>query len=36
MSGDQGRKIYNLSRDHRPSDEGEYKRIIEAGGKIYQ
>jgi len=36
MSGNHGRKIYNLSHDHRPSDEGEYKRIIEAGGKIYQ
>lgn len=36
MSGDNGQKIYTLSRDHKPSDEAEYKRIIEAGGKIYQ
>lgn len=31
-----GKKIYCLSRDHKPNDEKEYKRIIEAGGKIYQ
>lgn len=36
MSGEGGEKLYVLSRDHRPSEEGEYKRIIEAGGKIYQ
>lgn len=36
MSGNFGDKLYVLSRDHRPSDEREYKRIIEAGGKIYQ
>lgn len=36
MSGEGGEKLYVLSRDHRPSDEKEYKRIIEAGGKIYQ
>jgi protein phosphatase 2C family protein 2/3 len=36
MSGHKGEKVYSLSRDHRPSDEREYKRIIEAGGKIYQ
>ena len=36
MSGNNGDKLYVLSRDHRPADEKEYKRIIEAGGKIYQ
>ncbi len=36
MSGDGGNKIFALSRDHKPSDENEQKRIIEAGGKIYQ
>lgn len=36
MSGDAGAKIFPLSRDHKPSDELEQKRIIEAGGKIYQ
>ena len=36
MSGEAGDKIYALSRDHKPMDEIEYKRISEAGGKIYQ
>lgn len=36
MSGNFGEKTYVLSRDHRPGDEKEYKRIIDAGGKIYQ
>lgn len=36
MSGNHGEKLFILSRDHRPADEKEYKRIIEAGGKIYQ
>lgn len=36
MSGSYGEKVYILSRDHKPNDEKEYKRIIEAGGQIYQ
>jgi protein phosphatase PTC2/3 len=36
MSGSGGLKIYPLSRDHKPCDEAERKRIIEAGGQIYQ
>jgi protein phosphatase 2C family protein 2/3 len=32
LSGDEGKKIYPLSRDHKPNDELERKRIIEAGG----
>jgi protein phosphatase 2C family protein 2/3 len=36
MSGNSGEKVYCVSRDHRPTDEKEYGRIIEAGGKIYQ
>lgn len=36
LSGSGGAKIYPLSRDHKPSDELEAKRIIEGGGKIYQ
>ncbi|CDW84010.1 protein phosphatase 2c containing protein [Stylonychia lemnae] len=36
LSGTGGQKIYPLSRDHKPSDENERKRIIEAGGQIYQ
>ena len=31
-----GKEIISLSRDHKPDDEDETKRIIEAGGKIYQ
>lgn len=36
MSGNFGDKVYSLSRDHRPNDEKEYSRVLEAGGKIYQ
>ena len=36
LSGKNGTKNYALSRDHRPNDEKEYKRILDAGGKIYQ
>ena len=35
MSAESGGKIYALSRDHRPMDEIESKRIVEGGGKIY-
>lgn len=35
ISSEGGKNIYNLSRDHKPSDEVEYNRIIEAGGKVY-
>ena len=33
---DAGQKLYPLSRDHKPNDELERKRILEAGGQIYQ
>lgn len=36
MSGDGGRKVFTLTKDHKPCEESEQKRIIEAGGKIYQ
>ena len=36
LSAKNGTKIYPLSRDHRPGDEKEYKRILDAGGKIYK
>jgi hypothetical protein len=36
LGGDGGSKVYSLSRDHKPTDEQESKRIHEAGGKIYQ
>lgn len=35
MSVDGGEKIYGLSIDHKPTEEGEMKRISENGGKIY-
>lgn len=36
LSAKNGTKFYPLSRDHRPGDEKEYKRILDAGGKIYK
>jgi len=36
LSSKNGSKFYPLSRDHRPGDEKEYKRILDAGGKIYK
>ena len=36
LSAKNGTKLYPLSRDHRPGDEKEYKRILDAGGKIYK
>ena len=36
LSCDGGRYTVALSTDHKPNDEKEHKRIIEAGGKIYQ
>ena len=35
LSCNNGSKIYTLSRDHKPSDEAEKKRIITNGGQIY-
>jgi serine/threonine protein phosphatase PrpC len=35
MSADGGEKIYLLSTDHKPTEEGEMKRIVESGGRIY-
>jgi len=31
-----GNSCFALSRDHKPSDKLEQKRILEAGGKVYQ
>lgn len=31
-----GNKIFELSNDHKPTDEEETRRITENGGKIYQ
>ena len=36
MSADGGNYSIALSRDHKPNDDLETKRIIEGGGKIYQ
>jgi hypothetical protein len=33
---EQGQKIFPLSRDHKPNDDLERKRIVEGGGQIYQ
>lgn len=36
MSGERGNRIFTLSKDHKPSEEAEQARIIQAGGRIYQ
>ena len=36
MSGEGGTKVFPLSKDHKPEEESEYKRITEGGGKVYQ
>lgn len=35
MSADNGKKLFLLSRDHRPDQEFENKRIHENNGSIY-
>jgi hypothetical protein len=35
MSYDHG-KTMDLSRDHKPTDENEEKRVKDGGGRIYQ
>lgn len=35
MSADKGRKLFLLSRDHRPSESYEVDRIVKNGGGIY-
>lgn len=36
LSQNFGREVTSLTRDHKPSDPLEKKRILQAGGKVYQ
>jgi protein phosphatase 2C family protein 2/3 len=36
LSCDGGNFCMNLSRDHKPNDPEEQKRILDSGGKVYQ
>lgn len=36
MSANGGKNVLELSKDHKPNEEGEAYRIIHEGGKIYQ
>lgn len=35
LSSNEGHRVYPLSLDHKPGDDGEAKRIKDAGGEIY-
>lgn len=36
MSGDNGKKVYPLSKDHKPGNLSEKQRIENSGGRVYQ
>ena len=35
LSSESGKKLTALSRDQKPSDVDEHRRIVKAGGQIY-
>jgi protein phosphatase 2C family protein 2/3 len=35
MSGSGGKKVYDLSEDHKPTEENEMDRILNNNGRIY-
>mmetsp|Transcript_6807 Transcript_6807/g.12299 ORF Transcript_6807/g.12299 Transcript_6807/m.12299 type:complete len:260 (-) Transcript_6807:1138-1917(-) len=36
LSSDQGTRVFPLTKDHKPNEENEARRILTAGGKVYQ
>lgn len=36
LSTENGKLLYSLSRDHKPTDSKEQERIMKEGGKIYR
>lgn len=36
LSRNSGKEVVVLSKDHKPEEENESRRIVEAGGKVYQ
>jgi protein phosphatase 2C family protein 2/3 len=36
VSGEGGTRVFPLTKDHKPNEENEARRILTAGGKIYQ
>lgn len=35
LASDSGRAVYQITKDHKPSNLEEQKRVLDAGGKIY-
>jgi protein phosphatase 2C family protein 2/3 len=36
LASEGAKKVYQITKDHKPSNLFEQKRVMEAGGKIYQ